>query len=108
MTTLSPELLRQALRQAGNILKPDEVNDVLRYVVKDKKLAELDQVYLVLTLDGRVEKLCCSAHPFSAQQQPMKKQFFIWRDSFSKDLYHLMDNKHQKVVESQGSEFIAG
>lgn len=46
VTTFSPAVLRQALRQAGNILKPDEVDTVL-YAVKDRQLADLDQLYLV-------------------------------------------------------------
>ena len=107
VTTFSPAVLRQALRRAGNILKPAEVDAVLHYAVKDKQLADLDQLYLILTLDGRLKQLRCSPNPFSAQQQPIQKQFFMWHDPLSIDLYHLLDNSHQKVAESQAWRSIA-
>ena len=107
VTTFSPAVLRQALRRAGNILQPDEVDTVLLYAVKDRQLGDLDQLYLVLTRDGRLEQLRCSPNPLSAQQQPIQTQFFTWRDPFSKDLYNLMDTSHQKVAGSQGWRSIA-
>lgn len=107
VTTFSPVVLRQALKQAGNILKPEEVDEVLLYAVKDNQLAELDQLYLVLTLGGCLKQLRCSPNPFSAQQQPMQTQFYMWRSSLSKDLYQFLDNNHQKVAESQAWRSIA-
>lgn len=107
LTTFSPAVLRQALRRAGNILKPEEVDAVLLYALKDNQLADLDQLYLVSTFDGCLKQLRCSPNPFSAQQQRMQTQFFMWRDPFSKDLYHLLDNNHQKVLESQAWRSIA-
>ena len=101
----SPAKLRQALTRAGNILKPDEVNEVLLYLAKDGNIAELDQLYLVLTQDGNMHQLQCSRN---VQQHPVEKQFFMWTDAQSTDMYDLLlDSKDQQVVDCEGWRHIA-
>lgn len=60
LSIFSPAVLRQALRQAGNILKPEEVEHVLEYTVKDQDYPDLDQLYVVLLRDGSVQQLRCN------------------------------------------------
>lgn len=106
--TFSPAVLRQALKQAGNILKPDEVNAVLAYVVGDRRYAELDQLYLVLTCDNLVHQLRCRPNP-PVQQSSTQPQLVLWRDEQSRRLYNLMaDSEHLQVVDSHGWRQIAG
>ena len=34
------------MRQAGNVVKPEEIDAVLLYVIKDMQFSELDKLYL--------------------------------------------------------------
>lgn len=97
LTTLSPAALRKALRQAGNIVKADEVAEVLSYISKDREYSELDQLHLVLLLDGSVQQLRCGL-PTGAQRQSVKEDFIMWADPGTKALYQLMQGSQDRLV----------
>lgn len=103
----SPKKLREALRQAGNVVKPEEIEAVLLYVIKDKQFSELDKLYLALLLDGTVQQLQFDPQPHAKHQQT-GKQFFVHGGENSLELYGLMQNSdHKKVQDSQGWREIA-
>ena len=104
----SPAVVRRALRQAGNILEADEVEEVLTYIIKDRQYSELDQLYVVLLRDASVQQLRCNLSP-GTQQPPVQKQFFMWGDDESQALYNLMEGSgHQQVVDCTAWRQIAG
>ena len=97
LTTFSPAALRKALQQAGNIVEAGEVDEVLSYVLQDRQYPELDQLHLVLLLDGSVQQLRCGLTSI-AQRQTVKKHFIMWADSRSEVLYKLMQGSQDRMV----------
>ncbi len=74
LTTFSPAVLRKALRQAGNVVAPCGVPEVLQYVISDRNYEDLDKLHLVLLCDGSVQQLRYGPPP--SGNQPKEKQFF--------------------------------
>ena len=96
------------MRQAGNVVKPDEIEAVLQYVIKDKQYADLDKLYLVLLPDGTVQQLHTSPESAAEKHQNTRKQFFMWREEQALKLYNLMQNsEHHKVQNCGGWRDIA-
>lgn len=94
---LTPRRLRFALRQAGNVVKPEEIDAVLLYAIRDKQIFDLDKLYLALLLDGTVQQLLVSPQPHAKPQQ-IRKQFFTHRGTESLQLYGLMQNSDDKKI----------
>ena len=106
LSIFSPAILRQALRQAGNVVAPHDVPEVLHYVIRDSQYADLDKLHLVLLCDGSVQQLRYGTA--AGGTQPKEKQFFMWRNSRSKELYDLMPaSAHEQVQDSPSWRQIA-
>lgn len=105
MTIFTPAVLRAALRQAGNVVKPEEVSEVLLYAVQDKQVADLDKLHLILLRDGSVQQLRYGpAGPAHAKE----KRYFMWRTTKYMGLYNLMqDSQHLQVQKSAAWQHIA-
>lgn len=88
LTVLSPAILRDALKSAGNIVRPQEVESVLSYVVSDKQYSQLDGLYLLLLANTTVQQFqwlrSCTGQHQSGQQ------YFTYRDDASKAAYELL------------------
>ena len=68
---LTPALLREALRSAGNIILADEVDEVLSYVISDGCCDDLCGLCLLRMQDGTVEQILDpSASSVNEQEQP--------------------------------------
>ena len=103
---LTPAVLRHKLREAGNILQPAEVYDVLMYVFADRKFLELDQLYLVRLRNDTVQQLRCKAS--LAPQHSLAKEFYSWRAARSEDRFKLLwDSSGKQVVDSPAWRLIA-
>ena len=90
---LSAQVLRDALRSAGNIVEPQEVSDILSYVIRDGRYDDLHDLYLVLLNDDSVQQI--------KWDSPKGKKYFVSTDSKSKQTYGLMTaNQHQLVEHS--------
>ncbi|DBB04152.1 TPA: hypothetical protein ACH3X1_013198 [Trebouxia sp. C0004] len=70
-TFFSPAVLRKALRQAGNVVAPCDVPEVLQYVISDRQYAGFDKLHLVLLYDGSVRQLRYGPAP--SGNQPKEK-----------------------------------
>lgn len=91
----SPDTLRKALSSAGNIVQPDEVSEVLRYVTSDERYEDLDGLYLILLNDGSVQQIMWD--------RAEGTKYFVFTDALdmSEAVYSLMEgNKHQLVESS--------
>ena len=100
MTLFSPAKLRSALLTAGNIVKPDEISEVLSYVIGDGQYQELDGLHLILLNDGSVQQI--------EWDSSRGKRYFVFTDAESKSIYSLMEgNKHQLVETSPAWELLS-
>ena len=110
LTSLTPAVLRKALRAAGNIVKPSETEDVLQYVIRDviqPPLLGTDclaGLHLILLTDNSVQKFACygtkPVSPADTAQHPVKR-FFLSGDGDSQHIYDLMSaSKDQQVKPS--------
>ena len=107
MTTFTPAVLRAALRQAGNVVKPEEVSEVLLYAIRDQRVADLDKLHLILLRDGSVQQLRYGPAP-TGQAHAKEKRYFMWRTNKFRGLYQLMqDNEHERVEMSPAWRDIA-
>jgi len=107
LTVFSPALLRKALREAGNIVKPVEIAEVLLYAIKDGQAADLDRLHLILLRNGTVQQLLVGPQP-SGQNGLREKKFFMCQNNKAKELYDLMPNStHAQVEVSEGWRQIA-
>ena len=103
---LTPAVLRHKLREAGNMLQPAEVDDVLMYVFADRKFLELDQLYLVRLRNDTVQQLRCKTS--LAPQQSLAKEFYSWRAARSENRFKLLwDSNGKQVVDSPAWRRIA-
>lgn len=83
-----------------------DIPEVLLYVIRDGQYADLDKLHLVLLCDGSVQQLRYG--PAAGNNQPKQKQFFMWRNSRSKELYDLMPaSAHEQVQDSPAWRQIA-
>ena len=101
LTVFSPATLRKALRQAGNVVKPEEIEAVLLYVIKDEQIRDLDKLYLVLLLDGTVTQLVF--HPeLPTRGHYEEVQYFMYTEEASLKMYTLMQySEHRKVKDCE-------
>ena len=105
LTLFSPATLRSALRAAGNVLKPEEVEEVLQYVIKDKDFADLDGLYLVHLVDNSVKRLAWH----NSVPVHLGKRFFLAGDGDSQSIYDLMSvSAGQLVKPSQAWKTLSG
>lgn len=88
---LRPDTLRRALLSAGNIVKPDEVSDVLSYVTSDKRFENLDGLHLILLHDGTVQQM--------KWDSTGGMKYFIFTDDTSQGIYDLMEGSKHQLVE---------
>lgn len=110
LTLLTPAVLRRALRQAGRVVNPAHIDEVLMYVISEGEIADLDKLHLVLLRDGSVQQLHYNYGVLSSTQLDEGQQFFIPGNSnASKKMYSLMeDSKHMQVKKSPAWCKIAG
>ncbi len=107
LKTFSPALLRKALRQAGNVVAPHDIAEVLHYVISDHQYGDLDKLHLVLLRDGSVQQLRYGPAP-NAPDQPKEKQYFIWQATRTRELYDLMPaSQHEQVEDAPAWRQIA-
>ena len=84
-----------------------EINEVLAYVISDRRYSDLDQLWLVLLCNNTVAQLRCSP-PASAQHEDSEGDFFIWKDVHTRKMYDLMPNsEHRKVQDCDAWRQIA-
>ena len=96
MTLFSPDKLRRALLSAGNIVKPAEVSEVLRYVSSDGRYKDLDGLHLILLSNGSVQQFKWDRMRNGVRSGG--KKYFVFTDPKSESIYNLMEgNKHQLV-----------
>ncbi len=87
------------------MVAPCDIPEVLLYVISDRQYADLDKLHLVLMRDGSVQQLRYGPPP---SNQPKEKQFFVWRNPRSKELYDLMPgSQHEQVEDSPAWRQIA-
>ncbi len=99
LTSLTPVVLRKALRAAGNIVKPNEAQDVLQYVIRDviqPPLLGADRLaglHLILLTNNSVQKFAWygtkPVSPADAAQRSVNR-FFLSGDGDSQHVYDLM------------------
>lgn len=94
MTLFGPDMLRNALLAAGNIVRPSEISEVLSYIAKDASLSghyqKLVGLHLILLNDGSVQQI--EWHRSGGQQ------YFVSTHAKSRGIYSLMEgNRHQLV-----------
>ena len=94
LSTLAPAVLREALRRAGNVVRPSEVEEVLSFVTSDDKVNELHGLHLLLLRNGAVHQI---SWPDSAQDQagPI---YYYYDHKYSKGMYSLMINHTDRLV----------
>lgn len=92
-TFFSPHKLRRALLAAGNIVKPDEVSEVLSYVISDGEYRGLDGLHLILLNDESVEQFKWDSSG--------GKQYIVFTESKSESIFNLMKVSKHKLI--QGS-----
>ncbi len=124
LKTFSPAALRKALRQAGNVVAPHDIAEVLQYVISNHQYADLDKLHLVLLRDGSVQQLRYGPGPApiaptaaiaatapsapTPPSQPKEKQYFTWQASRAKELYDLMPaSQHEQVEDTPAWPHIA-
>ncbi len=136
LKTFSPAALRRALRQAGNVVAPHDIAEVLQYVISDHQYADLDKLHLILLQDGSVQQLrygpgpgptaptapttpSAPTAPFAptaptapsaptAPTAPKEKQYFMWQASRARELYDLMPaSQHEQVEDAPAWRQIA-
>ena len=94
LSTLEPAVLREALRRAGNIVRPSEVEEVLSFVTNDDNVYELHGLHLLLLRNGAVHQI---SWPDSAQDQA--GPIYYYHDhKYSKGMYSLMINLTDRLV----------
>ena len=57
MKYLDAPVLRDALRSAGNLVEPEEVSDILSYLIEDGSHEDLLDLQLVLLNDDSVRQI---------------------------------------------------
>lgn len=82
---MSPVVLRYAIKVAGNIVKPQEVENVLSYAISDQQYDQLHGLYLLLLANQTVQQ--CS---WRDSQRFPGKQYFTYRDVPSQAIYELL------------------
>ena len=92
MTLFSPEKLRSALLDAGNIVEPTEVSEVLSYVISDGATQGLNGLHLILLRDGSVQQI--------EWDSSGGKKYFVFTDDTSKRIYDLMEGSKHRLVNS--------
>ena len=107
LTSLTPAVLRTALRVAGNIVKPSEAQAVLQYVITDliqPPLLGADclaGLHLILLTDNSVQKFAWygtkPVSPADAAQHSVKR-FFLSGDGDSQHIYDLMSASTDQQV----------
>ena len=95
ITLFSPAELRGALLTAGNIVKPDEVSEVLSYVIGDDKYQELDGLHLILLNNGSVQQI--------EWDSSGGERYFVFTDAKSKSIYSLMEGNKPHLVQSSSA-----
>jgi len=107
LTSLTPAVLRKALRAAGNIVKPSEAQTVLQYVIRDvfqPPLLGADclaGLHLILLADNSVQKFAWyGAKPVSPADaaQHSVKRFFLSGDGDSQNICDLMSASADQQV----------
>lgn len=107
LKTFSPAVLRNALRQAGNVVAPHDIAEVLHYVISDHQYADLDKLHLILLRDGSVQQLRYGPAS-NGPNQPKEKQYFIWQATRTRELYDLMPaSQHEQVEDAPAWRQIA-
>ena len=103
LTLFSPAVFRQALRRAGNVVQPEEIEELLMYAIRDlSSYADLNELYLVLLRDGSVCQICYD--PDGCKEQ----HYFTYNSDQTEDLLCLMlNNEHRQVLDSHGWREIA-
>ena len=105
LTEFTPATLRHALRGAGNIVRPKEVEEVLQYVISDRDYSGLNGLYLILLTNNSVQKLAwhgCSPGSF-------RQRFFLAGDGDSQSIYALMSaSTDHQVKPSQAWRTLSG
>lgn len=79
---LTPETLRQAVRRKGNIVKADEVTEVLDYVTREGQHGDLHKLYLILAADNSVHKFVCCQPGLSQHKRlwvPPQQAVLAWQ-----------------------------
>lgn len=105
LTIFTPSTLRHALRAAGNIVKPEEVEEVLQYTISDSHHSDLDELYLILLANNTVQKLAWH----SRSSGSFTKRFFLAGDGDSQSIYDLMSvSTGQQVKPSQAWRTLSG
>ncbi len=103
LLTSSPQKSPATGRQ---LVAPCDIPEVLLYVISDVQYADLDKLHLVLMRDGSVQQLRIKPPP--SGNQPKEKQFFMWHNPRSKELYDLMPaSAHEQVQDSPAWRQIA-
>lgn len=96
MTLFGPDMLRNALLAAGNIVKPSEISEVLSYVAKDASLhgqyQKLVGLHLILLNNGLVQQI--EWHRSGGQQ------CFVSTHALSRRIYSLMEGNGHQLVRS--------
>ena len=90
---LSPARLREALRRAGNIVKPHEIEPVLKYAASDGHYRDLNDLHLVLLRSGKVGRL---GHGRAAR----RKTYYVPNPGQTHRIYDLMPHWYQQIQES--------
>ena len=97
---LSPARLHKALRRAGNIVKPAEIDPVLKYAASDGHYRDLDDLHLVLLRSGKVGRL---GHGKAAR----RKTYYMPNPGQAHRIYDLMPNWYQQIQESDTWKIMA-
>lgn len=98
-----PSVLRQALRQAGNIIQADEMEDVVSFIVSKHQVPDLDKLYLLTLTDGSVHQLRWLGSGYGHKQQlhdPIE-EFYLTNDDQSRQVYNLMSTSTRLVQRSE-------
>lgn len=92
VTFFSAQKLRRSLLNAGNIVKPDEVTEVLSYVISDGEYWGLDGLHLILLNNGSIEQFKWDSRD--------GEQYFVCTDSKSESILNLMKVSLHKLIQS--------
>ena len=90
---LSPRRLRSALRKAGNVVKPAEIEPVLKYAASDGQYSDLDDLHLVRLRSGKVGRL-------DYGKAANRKTYFIPNHGQEHRIYDLMPNWYQQIEDT--------
>ncbi len=100
LSKLSPAKLRQALRTAGNVVKPAEVDTTLEYVISDGEY-DLNDLYLARLKNGKVVRL---GRGKTAERKP----YYAPSPDQNHTIYDLMPNiQDQQLADSPTWKILA-